>query len=187
MEPQTETQAESSSFRVESSAFARNSSIPQQFTADGDNIAPPLSWSGAPEGTQGFAVIVEDPEAINADARTTTFAHWIVTGIRAGVTSIDGALPDGAVAGTNDYGNLGWNGPNPTTGRHRYFFKVYALDIALDAPGITRPQLLGTMKGHILAQAELIGTYEKPRERSSEKRGTPRRSSSHRPHHPDRH
>jgi Raf kinase inhibitor-like YbhB/YbcL family protein len=99
--------------------------------------------------------------------------HWVVTGIPPTTTSIPagGPLPPGAVEGTNDWGRRGWGGPNPPIGRHRYFFKVYALDIPIHAPGISKLELLAAMKGHILAQGELIGTYEKPRERRSAARG----------------
>jgi Raf kinase inhibitor-like YbhB/YbcL family protein len=172
------------SLRVASDAFEMNSMIPPQFTSDGADIAPPLSWSEPPDGTQGFAILVEDPDAPDPEAPTTTFAHWIVTGIPADVRSVPGGseLPEGAVLGTNDVGLRGWNGPNPPVGRHRYFFKVFALDVKIDAPGITRRELLGTMRGHVLAQGELIATYEKPREYRSEAKGAERRPSSHHRH-----
>jgi hypothetical protein len=100
--------------------------------------------------------------------------HWIVTGIPAVVTSIDGSLPDGAVFGTNDAGERGWTGPNPPIGRHRYFFRVFALDIDLHSPGMTKPELLAAIKGHVLAQGELIGTYERAPDFRSEMHGAPR-------------
>lgn len=182
MQPQRET-PELPSLRVESSDIGMNGSIPIQYTADGADIPPPLSWSAGPEGTEGYAILVEDPDVPSPDAPTTTLAHWIVTGIPANVRSLPagGILPDRAVHGTNDFGNRGWNGPDPEVGRHRYFFKVFALDVILDAPGITRKELLGTMRGHILAWGQLIGTYEKPREyRSEETKGAERRPASHR-------
>jgi Raf kinase inhibitor-like YbhB/YbcL family protein len=169
MQPQTETHKMPLTLRVESSAFGMNGSIPTQFTSDGDDIAPPLSWGQVPAGTKSIAVIVEDPDAPNPDAPERTFTHWIVTGIPATTTGLRGgnSLPDRAVVGKNDWGKREWGGPNPPVGRHRYFFKVYALDIELDAPNTTRLELLAAMKGHILAQGELIGTYEKPAERRS--------------------
>ena len=162
--------------KVESSAFGMNGSIPLQFTAEGDDIAPPLSWEKPPEGTKSIAIIVDDPDAPNPDAPERTWVHWVVTGIPATTTSLKGgnSLPDGAAMGTNDWGNRAWGGPNPPIGRHRYFFKVYALDIALDAPGITKLELVAAMKGHILAQGELIGTYEKSAERRSAMQGQER-------------
>jgi Raf kinase inhibitor-like YbhB/YbcL family protein len=177
MQPQTETHKLPLTLRVESSAFGTNGSIPIQFTSDGDDIAPPLSWSQPPAGTKSIAIIVEDPDAPNPDAPVRTFTHWIVTGIPATTTELVGGntLPDGAVVGVNDWGKRAWGGPNPPVGRHRYFFKVYALDMHLDAPNTTRPALYAAMKGHILAQGELIGTYEKPTEhRSAAKQGAER-------------
>ncbi|HEY5926550.1 MAG TPA: YbhB/YbcL family Raf kinase inhibitor-like protein [Kofleriaceae bacterium] len=171
MKPQTETHKLPLTLRVESSAFGMNGSIPAQFTADGDDIAPPLSWGTAPAGTKSIAVLVEDPDAPNPDAPLRTFAHWIVTGIPATANGMRGgdAVPDGAKLGANDFGNQAWGGPNPPIGRHRYFFRVFALDIDLDdkGKGITRPELLAAIKDHILAQGELIGTYEKPSQRRS--------------------
>jgi Raf kinase inhibitor-like YbhB/YbcL family protein len=164
----------STTLQVSSSAFGHGSSIPVQFTAEGDDIAPPLTWSPPPPGAKTMAILVEDPDAPNPDAPTRTFVHWIVTGIPAVVTSIDGRLPDGAVEGTNDGGQQAWMGPNPPIGRHRYFFRVFALDIELHGPGMTKPELLAAMKGHVLAQGELIGTYENAPDFRSELRGMPR-------------
>jgi hypothetical protein len=160
--------------QVSSSAFGHGSSIPVQFTAEGDDIAPPLTWSPPPPGTKSVAILVEDPDAPNPDAPTRTFVHWIVTGIPAVVTTLDGGLPDGASVGTNDAGERGWTGPNPPIGRHRYFFRVFALDIDLDSPGMTKPELLSAIKGHVLAQGELIGTYERAPDFRSEMHGRPR-------------
>jgi Raf kinase inhibitor-like YbhB/YbcL family protein len=169
MQPQTETHQVPIKLGVESSAFGMNGSIPAQFTADGANIAPPLAWSKPPPNAKTIAVIVDDPDAPDPAAPQRTWVHWIVTGIPATTTSLPGgsALPDGAVMGTNDFRQRAWGGPSPPTGRHRYFFKVYALDIQLAAPGITKLELLAAMKGHVVAQGELIGTYERPPERRS--------------------
>lgn len=163
MQPQTETHKTPLTLRVESSAFGMNGSIPAQFTADGEDIAPPLSWSTPPRGTKSIALLVEDPDAPDPAAPQRTWVHWVVTGIPANVTSLAGAdaLPDGAVMGKNDWGKRAWGGPNPPIGRHRYFFKVFALDIELGAKPMSKPELLAASKGHILAQGELIGTYEK--------------------------
>src|SRR4051794_17456695 len=115
MQPQTETHKMQLTLRVESSAFGMNGSIPMQFTSDGDDIAPPLSWSQPPTGTKSIAIIVEDPDAPNPDAPERTFTHWIVTGIPATTTELGGgsSLPDGAVLGVNDRGKRAWSGPNP--------------------------------------------------------------------------
>jgi Raf kinase inhibitor-like YbhB/YbcL family protein len=155
----------SQTLHVESPAFQMNGSIPPQFTSDGDDIAPPLSWSTPPPGTQSLALLVEDPDAPDPAAPQRTWVHWVVTGIPASATELRGEdkLPAGAVSGSNDWHKRGWGGPNPPIGRHRYFFKLFALDIPLATPGITKQDLLSAMKGHILAQGELIGTYEKPK------------------------
>src|SRR2546423_7484415 len=110
MQTQTETHKMPLTLRVESSAFGMNGSIPVQFTSDGDDIAPPLSWSRPPAGTKSIAIIVEDPDAPNPAAPERTFTHWIVTGIPATTTEIAGdrPLPDGAVIGVNDWGKRAW-------------------------------------------------------------------------------
>jgi Raf kinase inhibitor-like YbhB/YbcL family protein len=176
MQPETSFHKMPLTLQVESSAFGMNGSIPVQFTAEGDDIAPPLSWTAGPPGTKSYALLVEDPDAPNPAAPERTWVHWIVTGIPATTTSLRGgnSLPDGAVVGTNDWGKREWGGPNPPIGRHRYFFKIYALDIALDAPGISKLELMSAMKGHILAQGELIGTYEKMHEKRSAEHGAER-------------
>jgi Raf kinase inhibitor-like YbhB/YbcL family protein len=163
----------SKNLQVSSSAFANGATIPVEFTAEGDDTPPPLSWSPPPPGTRSVALLVEDPDAPNPDAPQRTFVHWIVTGIPAVVTSIDSNLPTGAVAGTNDMGERAWAGPNPPIGRHRYFFRVFALDIDLDDAGLNKSELMSAIKGHVLAQGELIGTYE---------RAVDFRSEAHAPH-----
>src|SRR5687767_11954706 len=141
---------------VRSPAFGANGSIPIQFTAEGDNIPPPLVWERVPEHTKSIAIICEDP-----DAPTRVFTHWIVVGIPATETRLDpSAPPPGTAFGTNDKGTVGWYGPNPPNGRHRYYFKVFALDINLDKPNMNKEELYAAMKGHIRARGELIGTYE---------------------------
>ncbi len=129
-----------------------------EFTAEGSDIAPPLRWTPVPEGTKSVAVIVEDP-----DAPDRTFVHWIAVGIPPYITNLlaGGELPPGAAHGINDRGTRGWTGPNPPNDRHRYFFKVFALDINLEKPDLDKRELYSAMKGHILARGELIGTYEK--------------------------
>lgn len=160
--------------QVMSSAFGHGSWIPVQFTAEGSDVAPPLAWSPPPPGTKSIALLVEDPDAPNPDAPERTFVHWIVTGIPAVVTSLDGELPEGAVAGTNDAGERAYMGPNPPIGRHRYFFRVFALDIELREPGMTKQDLLAAIKGHVLAHGELIGTYERAPDFHSMVHGVPR-------------
>ena len=162
MKPKAET---NKTLQVTSPAFGAGGSVPLEFTADGEDIAPPLAWSGAPAGTKSFVVLVEDP-----DAPSKTWVHWIVTGIPGDVLQLDSDdLPDGATHGSNDWGQRAYGGPAPPHGRHRYFFKVFALDYELRRPGITKAQLLSAIDGHVLARGELMGTYERPHEyRSAE-------------------
>jgi Raf kinase inhibitor-like YbhB/YbcL family protein len=143
---------------VRSAAFGTYGMIPVEHAVEGYNVAPPLSWSAVPTGTKSVAVVVEDP-----DAPGRTFVHWIVASIPPDVSAIPAGarLPQGAVQGTNDHGTIGWYGPNPPSGRHRYVFKVYALDNQPDTHGLTKYDLYNAIKGHILAQGELIGTYER--------------------------
>lgn len=142
---------------VRSPAFGANGSIPIQFSAEGDNVPPPLAWEHIPDQTRSIAIICEDP-----DAPTRIFTHWIVVGIPPETTGLDPATPpEGTAFGRNDHGSLGWYGPNPPSGRHRYVFKVFALDINLDKEGLSKQELYAAIKHHVLAQGELIGTFEK--------------------------
>ncbi len=148
-------------FSLTSPAFATGAAIPRKYTCDGEDASPPLAWSGAPQGTRGFALVMDDP-----DAPGGTWDHWVLYGLRADAV----ALPEGAPAvptleggvrqGKNSWGRVGYGGPCPPRGVHRYFFKLYALDVALDlAPGATKAQLLAAVRGHVLAEAELMGRY----------------------------
>jgi Raf kinase inhibitor-like YbhB/YbcL family protein len=145
-----------------SSAFHDGETLPKQYTADGRNISPPLAWQEPPSGTRSLALICDDP-----DAPRGTFTHWVVFNVpadsremSAGVP-LSATLPNGAVHGTNDFGKAGYGGPSPPPGKpHRYFFKVYALDQTLDLPSsASKAQLLAAMKGHILGEAQIMGTY----------------------------
>jgi Raf kinase inhibitor-like YbhB/YbcL family protein len=150
-----------------SPAFAHNGAIPKQYTCEGTDTSPPLSWSAAPEGTKSFALIVDDPDAPDPRAPQMTWVHWVIHNIPADVQSLpEGAarlgMPPGAIQGLNDWKRAGYGGPCPPIGRHRYFHKLYALDTVL--AGLNRPtkaRLLQALKGHVLAEAELVGTYEK--------------------------
>jgi len=144
---------------VESSAFRPDGAIPSRFTADGADVPPPLAWDRPPVDTRSVAIVVEDPDAPDPARPQRTFTHWIVTGIPPEVTSIEGRLPAGAAVGKNDFGDTRWRGPKPPTGKHRYFFKVYALDIELSHPEIDREHLLSVIGGHVIAQGTVMGTY----------------------------
>ena len=144
------------SLTVKSSAFDNNGAIPAEFTCEGAGKAPPISWSTAPAGTKSIALVVHDPDAPKGD-----FTHWFVTGISPTATAIDtGKTPRGAMSQLNDSGKGGYTPPCPPSGMHHYHFMVYALDIKLPM-AMTRADLDVQMRGHILAQGELVGTYEK--------------------------
>lgn len=154
------------SFTLTSSSFQANGAMPARFTSDGDNLSPPLAWTYAPAGTKSYALIMDDPDAPDPAAPQMTWVHWVVYDIPATVNAFaEGAsqhLPAGAREGLNDWKQTGYGGPAPPIGRHRYFHKLYALDTVL--PDLNRPtkaQLESAMQGHVLAEAELIGTYQK--------------------------
>jgi hypothetical protein len=150
---------------LESSAFTHNGMIPAEFTCDSSNLSPPLSWSQPPANTQSLALIVDDP-----DAPMGTFVHWVLFNLPRQTASLPehitspSALPDHSLEGRNDFGKLGYGGPCPPSGTHRYFFKLYALDTLLNVrSGATKAQVEAAMQGHILASAELIGLYQRSR------------------------
>jgi len=152
---------------LHSAAFDSNSVIPVVHTCEGDDTSPPLSWSGVPDGTKSLALIVEDPDAPDPAAPQRIFTHWVLynippdaTGLSPGVQSH--LLPPGTVEGYNDWKRAGYGGPCPPIGQHRYFFRLYALDIQFpDLGAAGRVELLQAMTGHVLGQAELVGLYEK--------------------------
>jgi Raf kinase inhibitor-like YbhB/YbcL family protein len=146
------------SLEIKSDAFANGQSIPAKYSCTGRNISPALTWGNAPAGTQSFALIVDDP-----DAPMGTWVHWVVFNIPSTTTGLEESADTGAVSvGKNSSGKMSYDGPCPPSGTHRYFFKLYALDSILSlSPGATKEQLLGAMKGHILAQGELMGTFSK--------------------------
>ncbi len=145
-------------FHLTSQAFKGNESIPSKYTCEGENVSPPLRWTGAPQGTKSFVLIVDDP-----DAPSKTWIHWVVYNIPETISeSKEGSAPSGALQGVNDYRSNDYKGPCPPSGRHRYFFKIYALDQPLQLPkGATKQQVEKAMQPHILGKAELIGTYQK--------------------------
>lgn len=150
-----------------SPSFVNNGEIPTTYTCESSDLSPPLNWSGAPDGTRSFALIVDDPDAPDPRAPKMTWVHWVLynlppesRGLEEGVGKRN--LPPGTREGLNDWKRSGYGGPCPPIGRHRYFFKLYALDAVLpDLGGPTKAQLERAMQGHILDRAELIGTYEK--------------------------
>ena len=152
---------------LSSSAFSENSAIPAQFTCQGADRSPPLAWTDVPAGTKSFALIVDDPDAPDPAAPKTTWVHWVLYNLPPETTALAegmgaSTLPKGSREGLNDWKATGYRGPCPPIGRHRYFFKLYALDTVLpDLHQPTKAKLEAAMEGHILVKAELIGTYEK--------------------------
>ncbi len=153
------------SMTLTSSALAHNGEIPTQYTCEGKDLSPPLAWSGVPAGAKSLALIVDDPDAPDPAAPKVTWVHWVLYNIPASTPGLPEAvkqLPAGARQGLNDWERTGYGGPCPPIGRHRYFHKLYALDITLPDPGKpTKANVEAAMKGHVLAQAELVGTYQK--------------------------
>lgn len=150
--------------RITSSSFEHETDIPSKHTCEGADVSPPLAWSDVPAGTKSLALIVDDPDAPDPKAPKTVWVHWVVFGIPPDVTSLPegGPLPAGAHEGTNDWKAVGYGGPCPPIGRHRYFHKLYALDTVLSDLGQPdKAALERAMKGHILAEGTLMGTYAK--------------------------
>jgi Raf kinase inhibitor-like YbhB/YbcL family protein len=148
-------------FKLTSSAFKEGERIPRGYTCDGANVSPSLEWSGVPKTARTLAIIADDP-----DAPSGTFVHWVVYNLSAENMGIvenlpqDGELKAGGFQGKNDFEKTGYGGPCPPSGTHRYFFKIYALDAELPLKaGATRAEVENAMAGHILAQAQLMGTY----------------------------
>ena len=155
------------SITITSSAFAQNASIPKLYTCEGKDISPPLAWSGAPANAKSLVLIVDDPDAPDPAAPQMTWVHWVVYNLPPGSTGLPEAvkaLPAGTLEGLNDWQRTGYGGPCPPIGRHRYFHKLYALDRVLpDLGKPTKQKLEQAMKGHIIAQGQLVGTYQKGR------------------------
>lgn len=155
------------SFTLSSPAFAPNASIPMLHTCDGRDVSPPLQWSGLPAGTKSLALVVDDPDAPDPAAPRVTWVHWVLYNLPVGTdglpAGVDAAqLPAGTREGINDWKRTGYGGPCPPIGRHRYFHKLYALDTVLaDLGQPDKGQLLKAIEGHVLAQAELVGTYQR--------------------------
>ncbi|RKY25413.1 MAG: YbhB/YbcL family Raf kinase inhibitor-like protein [Planctomycetota bacterium] len=149
--------------KIISSAFEDGGMIPAKYTCDGEDISPPLRWDVVPEGTQSIALICDDP-----DAPVGTFVHWVLFNLPADTKELaenfpaDENLPNGAGQGITDFGRVGYGGPCPPSGTHRYFFKIYALDTKIDLPSrADKARLLKAMEGHIISRGQLIGKYKR--------------------------
>ena len=149
--------------KVTSTAFSQEGLIPSKYTCDGADVSPPLQWQGIPQGTKSIALISDDP-----DAPVGTWVHWVLFNIPPDAASLDEnvppqeTLPNGARQGKNDFGKIGYGGPCPPGGTHRYFFEICALDTLLDLPpGSKKSDLLKDMEGHILGRGRLMGKYKR--------------------------
>jgi Raf kinase inhibitor-like YbhB/YbcL family protein len=151
--------------KITSPAFADGTEIPQKYTCEGEDVSPPLAFSGVPEGTVSLVLIVDDPDAPDPKAPKMTYVHWVLFDLPSDTTEIiEGMvdLPNATKSGLNDWKRTGYGGPCPPIGRHRYFFKLYALDVRLEGlSAATKADVVAAMKGHVLAEAQLIGTYRK--------------------------
>lgn len=154
---------------ITSPAFAHGHEIPSDFTCEGADVSPALAWSGAPAGTKSLALIVDDPDAPDPAKPKMTWVHWVLYNLPADTRGLPEAiepesLPPGTREGKNDWKRTGYGGPCPPIGRHRYFFKLFALDTILpDLRSPTKAELEQAMSGHILEKAELLGLYQKAR------------------------
>ncbi|MGZ8379066.1 MAG: YbhB/YbcL family Raf kinase inhibitor-like protein [Gemmatirosa sp.] len=158
------------SLALRSLAFAHLGDIPSRYTCDDADVSPPLAWEQLPPGTRSLVLIVDDPDAPDPAAPQRVWVHWVVYGLPPDVARVDegaspDALPDGAREARNDFGRTAWGGPCPPIGRHRYYFRLHALDVTLGdlGPSAGRREVEDAMRGHVLATAELMGTYERPR------------------------
>jgi Raf kinase inhibitor-like YbhB/YbcL family protein len=148
---------------IKSSVFEEGGDIPQKYSCDGEDISPPLSWSGAPETTKSFALISDDP-----DAPMGTWVHWVIYNIPGSSSGLDEDVPadetlsDGSMQGQNSWNRIGYGGPCPPGGTHRYYFKLYALDTELDLkPGASKKELERAMKGHVVAEEQIMGRFSR--------------------------
>jgi len=151
-------QMDAAILQIKSEAFKDSQPIPSKYTCDGENISPPLQWSGIPQGTKSLVLIVDDP-----DAPKKAWTHWVVFNIAPTLTEIkEGEYPKGAYQGINDFKHPSYGGPCPPSGSHRYYFKLFALNDTLKlSPGATKEQVEKAMQHHIIGQAQLIGTYSR--------------------------
>ena len=155
------------SLTITSPAFTDGEEIPARYTCQGDDLSPPLAWSGVPESARSLVLIIDDPDAPDPNAPRMTWVHWVLFNLppgTAGLTEglVPQSLPPGTGQGTNSWNRTGYGGPCPPIGRHRYFHKLYALDTVLELPGKpTGKALEAAMHPHVIDRAELVGTYQK--------------------------
>ncbi len=160
---QIEKEGNSMKLEIRSTAFDEGGSIPRKYTCDGSDISPPLSWTQPPEGTKSLVLICDDP-----DAPMGTWVHWVLYGLSPDTLELPEDIPDkkevlgGARQGTTDFRRIGYGGPCPPGGTHRYYFKLYAIDSELDlSSGATKKEVLESIEGHVLAEGQLMGRYSR--------------------------
>ena len=152
---------------LKSSSFDNGGTIPSRYSCEGDDISPPLIWTGVPEAARSLVLIVDDPDAPDPKAPKMTWVHWVLYNIPPDVSELTegislSQLPSGTAEGLNDWKRIGYGGPCPPIGRHRYFHKLYALDSILEGmKSPTKGMVEAAMKGHVIAHTELVGTYQK--------------------------
>lgn len=152
---------------LSSTAFKNGGEIPSKYTCEGEDISPPLRWTGVPEATRSLVLIVDDPDAPDPKEPKMTWVHWVLYNLPSNISTLpedvlSTKLPPGAAEGLNDWKRAGYGGPCPPIGRHRYFHKLYALDKVLKGLDIpAKANVLSAMEGHIIAQTLLVGTYQK--------------------------
>ena len=149
-----------------SSAFKQGGKIPSNYTCEGDDISPPLAFAGVPKGAKSLALVIDDPDAPDPKAPRRVWVHWVVLNLPPETNGLAEnasarGLPAGALHGVNDFQKKTYGGPCPPIGRHRYFFKLYALDVTLPAKALSKSELEAAMEGHVLGKAELMATYQK--------------------------
>ena len=158
---------ENMTLMLKSSAFDNGGEIPSRYTCEGEDVSPPLVWTGVPETARSLVLIIDDPDAPDPKAPKMIWVHWVlynippdVSGLPEGIVPAE--LPPGMMEGLNDWKRIGYGGPCPPIGRHRYFHKLYALDTVLERMNTpTKAEVEAAMKGHVIAQTELMGTYQK--------------------------
>jgi Raf kinase inhibitor-like YbhB/YbcL family protein len=149
-----------------SPAFKQGGKIPSSYTCEGNDVSPPLVFEGVPEGTKSLALVIDDPDAPDPKAPKRVWVHWVVFNLPTDTKRLEenasaAGLPKGAVQGMNDFQSKSYGGPCPPVGRHRYFHKLYALDVTLPAKALGKAELEAAMQGHVLGKAELMATYQK--------------------------
>jgi Raf kinase inhibitor-like YbhB/YbcL family protein len=171
-EPETKSERAEARLLLRSKAFEDGQPIPTRYTCEGLDVSPPLAWQGVPLATKSMAIVVDDPDAPDPTAPKRTWVHWVVYNLPASTRELEegSRLPHAAEVGVNDWGRASYGGPCPPTGRHRYRFKLYALDVSIPrGKRLEKHDLEAAMRGHVLAESALVGTFQKTNDGKSER------------------